>query len=177
MILHVHVEGAASYAIGDEIWEEPLAMAIRKEAELIAEYAGSGLLASPDRVHREKFRDRVVREMRQNLQKVGDTYRAPDGVVYLLSEPTALDRVRSEGSLDLVNEAEPTVEEVLRFEDLPPGSLGSRRAIVRWSDGRKDEALSWYSDEILVCEGDLLGKTRAELRSLHFRRDRDWLQS
>jgi hypothetical protein len=24
---------------------------------------------------------------------------------------------------------------------------------------------------------DLIGKTQAELRSLHFRRDRDWLQS
>jgi uncharacterized membrane protein len=28
-----------------------------------------------------------------------------------------------------------------------------------------------------VGEGDLIGKTEAELRSLHFRRDRDWLQS
>ena len=26
-------------------------------------------------------------------------------------------------------------------------------------------------------EGDLIGKTREQLRSLHFRRDRDWLQS
>jgi hypothetical protein len=30
---------------------------------------------------------------------------------------------------------------------------------------------------VLVCEADLLGKTQAELRTLHFRRDRDWLQS
>ena len=37
--------------------------------------------------------------------------------------------------------------------------------------------MTWYSDEILICEGDLLAKTRDELRSLHFRRDRDWLQS
>jgi hypothetical protein len=35
----------------------------------------------------------------------------------------------------------------------------------------------WYGDEVLVCAGDLIGKTQAELRSLHFRRDRDWLQS
>jgi cytosine/adenosine deaminase-related metal-dependent hydrolase len=27
------------------------------------------------------------------------------------------------------------VDAVLRFEHLPPGSLASRRAIVRWSDG------------------------------------------
>jgi hypothetical protein len=73
--------------------------------------------------------------------------------------------------------AEPTVELVLGFEDLPSGSLASRRAIVRWSDGSEGEALRWYADEVLVCEGDLIGKTNAELRSLHFRRDRDWLQS
>jgi hypothetical protein len=30
---------------------------------------------------------------------------------------------------------------------------------------------------VLVSEGDLLGKTQDEIRSLHFRRDRDWLQS
>jgi hypothetical protein len=29
----------------------------------------------------------------------------------------------------------------------------------------------------LVCEGELIGKTREQLRSLHFRRNRDWLQS
>lgn len=73
--------------------------------------------------------------------------------------------------------ADPTVEEVLAFEDLPQGALASRRALVRWSDGTEGEALRWYADEVLVCEGDLIGKTEAELRSLHFRRDRDWLQS
>jgi hypothetical protein len=31
--------------------------------------------------------------------------------------------------------------------------------------------------KVLVCEGDLIGKTQDELRSLHFRRDRGWLQS
>jgi hypothetical protein len=71
----------------------------------------------------------------------------------------------------------PVVEEVLAFEDLAMGSTGSRRAVVRWSDGTEGEALRWYADEVLVCEGDLIGKTQAELRSLHFRRDREWLQS
>jgi hypothetical protein len=42
--------------------------------------------------------------------------------------------------------ANPTVEEVLAFEDLPPGSLASRRAVVRWSDGTEGEALRWYAD-------------------------------
>jgi len=56
------------------------------------------------------------------------------------------------------------------LEDLPLGSRGTRRAVVWWSDGSEGEALKWYADEILVCEGDLLGKTREQLRSLHFRR-------
>jgi hypothetical protein len=49
--------------------------------------------------------------------------------------------------------------------------------VVRFSDGTEGEALRWYADEVLVCEGDLIGKAREQLRSLHFRRDRDWLQS
>jgi hypothetical protein len=69
------------------------------------------------------------------------------------------------------------VAAVLAFEPLPLGANASRRAIVRWSDGSEGEALRWYDDEILICEGDLLGKTAAELRSLKFRRDRDYLGS
>jgi hypothetical protein len=52
----------------------------------------------------------------------------------------------------------PTVEEVLSFEDLPLGSLASRPAVVRWSDGTDGEALRWYGDEVLICEGDLIGR-------------------
>jgi hypothetical protein len=37
--------------------------------------------------------------------------------------------------------------------------------------------LRWWDDEVLFCEGDLLGKSESELRKLHFQRDRDWLQS
>jgi hypothetical protein len=67
-----------------------------------------------------------------------------------------------EGSLMTLSKSESgaTVEEVLRFEDLPLGSLASGRALVRWSDGTDGEALRWYADEMLVCEGDLIGKTR-----------------
>jgi len=72
---------------------------------------------------------------------------------------------------------EPVVEEVLRFEDLPLGSAGSRRAIVRWSDGTESADVTSYADEILFCEGDLVGKTQSQIRSLHFGRDRDWLRS
>lgn len=71
----------------------------------------------------------------------------------------------------------PVVEEVLRFEDLPVSSLASRRVVVRWSDRTEGEGLRWHGDEVLICEGDLIGKTREQLRSLHFRRDREWLQS
>jgi hypothetical protein len=75
------------------------------------------------------------------------------------------------------SQSEPTVVDVLAFENLPPGEMASRRALVLWSDGTQGEAIRWYGDEVLVCEGDLIGKTQAELRSLHFRRDRDWLES
>ncbi|MFZ0972732.1 MAG: hypothetical protein WAN22_10945 [Solirubrobacteraceae bacterium] len=76
-----------------------------------------------------------------------------------------------------MNQAAVVVEEVLRFEDLPVGSMASRRAVVRWSDGSESEAVRWFDDEVLVSEGDLIGKTREQIRSLHFRRDRDWLRS
>jgi hypothetical protein len=66
------------------------------------------------------------------------------------------------------SDASPTVTEVLRFEDLPPGSVASRRAVVRWSDGTEWKAPRWYGDEVLICEGDLTGKTREQLRSPHF---------
>jgi hypothetical protein len=35
------------------------------------------------------------------------------------------------------------------MEDLPLGSTGSRRAIVRWSDGTESVAVTFYADEIL----------------------------
>jgi len=37
----------------------------------------------------------------------------------------------------------PTITEVLRVEELPLGSRGTRRAVVRWSDGSEGEALTW----------------------------------
>ena len=44
-----------------------------------------------------------------------------------------------------------------------------------WSDGDVGEALRWFA--FLFTEGDLLGKTEAQLRSLHFKRDRGYLRS
>lgn len=179
MILKVHVEGACSYIVGDEIWHESLPDAIITEAETIATYAGSDLLESPARAHRAALRDRIVRELTSALVSVGDEYRAPDGVLYSLIDERTLGPLAGEGRLSPVSSRapEPIVDQVLRFEDLPLGSAGTRRAIVRWSDGTESVAMTWYGDEILVSEGDLIGKTAGQIRSLHFRRDRDWLQS
>jgi hypothetical protein len=84
MILNVHVPGANPYDVGDEIWQEALEGAIRAEAETIAGYAGSELPESPDQSHRDALRDRVIAEMTRALVGIGDTYRAPDGVLYSL---------------------------------------------------------------------------------------------
>ena len=70
-------------------------------------------------------------------------------------------------------ESSPTVEEVVRFEGLPFGELGGRRAVARWSDGSVSEVIRWHSDRILFCEGDLIGKTREQIRTLHSSRNRD----
>jgi hypothetical protein len=178
MILKVHLDGAAFLDVGDEIWQESLADAIHGEAETIASYAGSDLLQSLDQAQWNALRDRIVGEMIAALVSAGDRYRAPDGVLYSLIAESALDPPSGDGRLSAMDNrtSEPIVEDVLRFEDLPLGSAGTRRAVVRWSDGTEGVAMTWYSDEILVCEGDLVGRTRAEIRSLQFRRDRDWLQ-
>ncbi len=171
MILKVDLDGAASYDVGDEIWQVALGDAIQAEAESIVYSAASDLLESgPD-----QLRERIVAEMTAALCQVGDFYRAPDGIQYSLIEAPAVEE--DDDRLTAVSSAAPVVEEVLGFEDLPVGSLGTRRAVVRWSDGTEGEGLKWYQDEVMICEGDLIGKTRDQLRSLHFRRDRDWLQS
>ena len=151
MILKVHVQGAASYDVGDEIWHASLADAIAAEAETIAVYADPASLASPDPEHLGAVQDRVVREMTSALLAVGDRYRAPDGVLYsLVAEPDA-DPPAGNDTLSVVNSraSEPVIEEVLRFEDVPLGSPGTRRAIVRWSDGTEGEAVRFYQDEVL----------------------------
>lgn len=71
---------------------------------------------------------------------------------------------------------EPVVVEALKWEFLEAGGAATRRLHVRWSDGSEGVALEWYGDEILICEGDVLGRTSTQLRALKFRRDRDYLQ-
>jgi hypothetical protein len=179
LTLRVLVRDAPSYAIGDEIWQVGHADAIATEADTIANLAGAELLEQPTGVCRNALRLRVVQEMTDALVSSGDTYTAPDGVAYELINQAQPEGSLEQDTLDPVSATppNPVVDEVLCFESLPVGSSADRRAIVRWSDGTEGQALAWYSDEILVCEGDLLGRTEEELRSLHFRRDRDWLQS
>jgi hypothetical protein len=71
----------------------------------------------------------------------------------------------------------PTVEEVLRFEDLPAGAIGQPSAIVRFSDGTDGGGASLVCRRGAGVRGDPIGKTGEQLRSLHFRWDREWLQS
>jgi hypothetical protein len=186
MILKVHLQGAPSHEIGDEIWQQSLADAIRDEAETIAEYAGPELLEGCGRAHRDALRDRIIDEMTRALVNIGDIHRASDGVLYSLVDSVAANLTATEGAETpaahpgrhgvIMVPMAATVTEVLSFEPLAIGETASRRAVVQWSDGSTGEALRWYADEILICEGDLIGKTAEQLRSLHFRRDRDFLQ-
>jgi hypothetical protein len=94
-----------------------------------------------------------------------------------MCEPHRPQHTAGRDSID-ASEVGPIVADVMLVEDLPLGSAGgSRRAVVRWSDGTTGEALRWYPDEIHIAEAELVGKTRQQLRSLHFRRDGDWLRS
>jgi hypothetical protein len=90
-VLNIHVPGATQYEIGDEIWQESLAHAIRAEAETIAADATTDLLESPDHRHRDALRDRLIVEMTAALAQIEDQYRSPDGVLYSLTEAPALD--------------------------------------------------------------------------------------
>lgn len=71
---------------------------------------------------------------------------------------------------------EPVVTELVEIRRLALGEDGSRGVVVRWSDGNVSEALRFYADEILVSEGDLVGLTQTQVRSLRHRRDVEYLQ-
>ena len=107
LILHVHLDGAERYEIGDEIWQQPLADAIRTEAETIADHAGPGLLPFPGRAGRVAIRNHLIIEMTAALRRAGDTYRAPDGVVYTLTDQTQLDLRAGEDTLALMGPRAP----------------------------------------------------------------------
>jgi hypothetical protein len=72
---------------------------------------------------------------------------------------------------------EPTVSELVELRALPLDVPGSRALVVRWSDGTTSEALRFYAEEILFSEGDLVGKTRTEIRALLQARDVEFLRA
>ena len=55
--------------------------------------------------------------------------------------------------------------------------LSNNHAVARWSDGSVSEAIRRDPHRILFCEGDLIGKTRDQIRSLDSSREREGLQS
>jgi len=111
MIFKVHVPGAPSYEIGDEIWQQPLDEAIRAEAQTIADHAGSDLLQSPDQAHRDQLREQIIAAMTNALVHVGDLYRAPDGVLYSLIDDPPIDAEGEQATIaDMPADTPPTVE-------------------------------------------------------------------
>ncbi|HWL41797.1 MAG TPA: hypothetical protein VNQ73_02550 [Ilumatobacter sp.] len=44
------------------------------------------------------------------------------------------------------------------------------------ADGATADLFTYYSDELHFTEADLIGLTEAEARTLHFRRDVEWLR-
>lgn len=70
---------------------------------------------------------------------------------------------------------DPVVTEVTEARELPLGSNGSRELEVRWSDGSVS-AFSFYAEEVLLSEGDVVGRTLPEIRELLHRRDVGHLQ-
>ena len=172
MILRLHIPGAPQYEIGDEIWQQALADAIAAEAQTIADHARSALLQSPDQTHRDALHYQIIHDMTRALVGVGDEYQAPDGVRYSLVDHSATER----GTLSAVTSIarDPIVEEVLRFENLPLGSAGSRSLTVRWSDGSESVAVTFYADEILFSEGDHGNSRLMALGSRSPRRLRSW---
>jgi hypothetical protein len=81
MIISAQLAGSQWYEVGDRIWPEPLADAIRAEADMIAGHANTQHLET---AMKDALRDRIISEMTAALVCAGDIYQAPDGVVYTL---------------------------------------------------------------------------------------------
>ena len=171
MILTASIDRIATHIIGDEIFHESLADAIHTEAQATVESNPCWLL---ELLGFTAAVDLVAAAMTAALHTVGDRYQAVDGVVYELVDG---DSLAAANAVSLPHMTSQPVVTDASFETLPIGSGASRRAIAHWSDGTRSEVLRWHDDELLFSEGDLVGKTREQIRALHFRRDRDWLQS
>lgn len=167
MILNNNVD-PVGHEIGDEIWHASLPEAIRCEAEKTAYHSPATVI---EHVGLEQLVELLAQNMTVALRAVGDTYIAVDGVIYTLLRPAVASATPAATLPDMPDQ--PVAVEAT-FEQ---AEHGPRVAMVRWSDGTTGEAVRFYPDEILVCEGDLIGKTQAQIRSLHHRRDGDWLRS
>ena len=66
--------------------------------------------------------------------------------------------------------------EVNAEEQAPPGTAGQRMLIVRWPDDTESEVPRFYADEILISEGDLVGKTQEQVRAVGHPRDVEYLR-
>lgn len=84
MKLIAHVPGAEPWDVDDGLFCHTIGEAISEAASQTAADAGSDLLASPDQKERDAFRDAMVEDMTRALVRLGDRYRAPDGVLYTL---------------------------------------------------------------------------------------------
>lgn len=156
------------HEIGDEIWHASLPEAIRCEAENAAYHFPATII---EYVGPERLVGLLAQDMTTALRAAGDTYTAVDGVTYTLSHQAAATPATT-ATLSGMPDERVAVEATFEQAD-----YGPRIAIVRWSNGTTGEAVRFYADEVLICEGDLIGKTREQIRSLHNRRDGDWLRS
>lgn len=67
--------------------------------------------------------------------------------------------------------SDPVVTRIVAIEELPLGSPASRRLIAEWSDGTESEAIAWFAEDWLLSEGDLIGLTRTQIRTLAHNRN------
>ena len=82
MILKVHLEAPLPTTSATRSGKSRLATRSRPKPS-----ASSLRRIGPARLSHDQLRDRIVAEMSEALTQVGDTYRAPDGVLYSLTEP------------------------------------------------------------------------------------------
>jgi hypothetical protein len=80
MILTNSIDPTVSQ-IGNEIWDTPLTDAIRAEAEETAYHVPTSIIRL---IGHERLIARIAHDMSIHLRCIGDTYTAPDGVIYTL---------------------------------------------------------------------------------------------
>ena len=86
-IFHVHVAGAGSYEIGDEIWQQLARRGDRGQRPGRSPRTPAPTCSrATSEASRNELRQQVIAEMTSRVvRRAGDTYRAPDGVRYSLT--------------------------------------------------------------------------------------------